>query len=371
MPLAPPIELDPGWIQRIPPIDAATRLRADRHNRVTPNWIQRDTRALLLAENPTRPCAFTLTRPETDQYVDPWSDLGLSLDPSTRDRSAYAGGNPVRFADADGHRKMGIGGEIVTPEAGCGLNYNCGTNTVQERGDNGGCGCSWTTSSSSGGAASITYGGQSVRATRATVRVLREDLISQRSGLAEKLGGLYSYLSETSAACDSTFDRWVGATCQAYQQGATNALHQLDQLGGRRVGFAVKPGPVGAWFATTGTELLGGGSISLGRNLLNESTTDPIYAVGKTVYGAKLVAQGSVLSGAGIAVGTYQDGTHGFAKSSISVAVSAGVTAAAGSSRFCGRVPHKGLAGICSLGVGAGAGIASGYAYDETREALN
>ena len=128
MPLAPPIELDPGWIQRIPPIDAATRLRADRHNRVTPNWIQRDTRALLLAENPTRPCAFTLTRPETDQYMDPWRDVGLSLSPDTRDRHSYAVNNPVSFVDTNGHNCSSGTGTTGGQQCADAWNNHCAKN---------------------------------------------------------------------------------------------------------------------------------------------------------------------------------------------------------------------------------------------------
>jgi hypothetical protein len=44
---------------------------------------------------------------QTDQYLDPWQDLALSLDPGTRDRHAYAGGNPVGRVDLDGHCSMG------------------------------------------------------------------------------------------------------------------------------------------------------------------------------------------------------------------------------------------------------------------------
>ncbi len=52
---------------------------------------------------------------QTDQYTDPWQDLGLSLDPSTRDRHAYAGGNPVGMVDVDGHR----------PAVDCGGSKSC------------------------------------------------------------------------------------------------------------------------------------------------------------------------------------------------------------------------------------------------------
>ena len=41
---------------------------------------------------------------QTDQYMDPWSDVALSLDPTTRDRHGYAGGDPVGSVDVDGHR---------------------------------------------------------------------------------------------------------------------------------------------------------------------------------------------------------------------------------------------------------------------------
>ncbi len=323
-----------------------------------------------IAANPTIPCAFSLRWPATDQYQDPWADLELSLNPGTRDRHAYVGGNPVANVDPSGHFKLGSDGSVVVPAAGCGLNYNCGSNTVRERGDNGGCGCTWTTAGPSGNSASISYGGKTVQATVATVRVLRQGLIDERAALAGRLKSAYSYLEATNAACDSAFDRWFGATCQAYQQGATNALHRLDRLSGQRVGFTVKPATIGSWIATTSAEELGGGSASLGWKLWNESTNDPIYAVGKTVYGAKLVATGTVLSGAGIAVDTIQDGTNGFARSSISVAVSAGVTAAASSSRYCGKLVHPGASRTCSFVAGATAGIAASMGYDEVREVV-
>jgi RHS repeat-associated protein len=47
----------------------------------------------------------TRTWLQTDQYMDPWRDVALSLDPTTRDRHAYAGGNPVSFVDVDGHKR--------------------------------------------------------------------------------------------------------------------------------------------------------------------------------------------------------------------------------------------------------------------------
>ncbi|MCW2956898.1 MAG: hypothetical protein JWO69_1767, partial [Thermoleophilia bacterium] len=40
---------------------------------------------------------------QTDQYMDPWSDLGLSMSPDTRDRHSYAVSNPVSFVDTNGH----------------------------------------------------------------------------------------------------------------------------------------------------------------------------------------------------------------------------------------------------------------------------
>jgi RHS repeat-associated protein len=44
---------------------------------------------------------------ETDQYMDPMADLGLSLGASTRDRHGYAMGNPVAYTDTDGHCSNG------------------------------------------------------------------------------------------------------------------------------------------------------------------------------------------------------------------------------------------------------------------------
>jgi hypothetical protein len=37
--------------------------------------------------------------------MDPSSDVDLSMDPTTRDRHGYAGGNPVGFVDVDGHMR--------------------------------------------------------------------------------------------------------------------------------------------------------------------------------------------------------------------------------------------------------------------------
>jgi RHS repeat-associated protein len=54
---------------------------------------------------------------ETDQFMDPWSDLGLSMDPATRDRSGYAGGNPVGNVDTDGHRFTDGDGHESLPTA--------------------------------------------------------------------------------------------------------------------------------------------------------------------------------------------------------------------------------------------------------------
>lgn len=41
---------------------------------------------------------------QTDQYMDPWKDVGLSLDPMNRNRSQYAASNPVAYSDPDGHK---------------------------------------------------------------------------------------------------------------------------------------------------------------------------------------------------------------------------------------------------------------------------
>lgn len=43
------------------------------------------------------------SRVQTDQYLDPMQDLGLSLDPMTNDRTLYAAGNPINMIDEDGH----------------------------------------------------------------------------------------------------------------------------------------------------------------------------------------------------------------------------------------------------------------------------
>ncbi len=57
-----------------------------------------------LTANPTLRRRFRIVSIQTDQYQDPWADLGLSLGSSTRDRHAYAGGNPVAGVDLDGHK---------------------------------------------------------------------------------------------------------------------------------------------------------------------------------------------------------------------------------------------------------------------------
>lgn len=101
--LAADTELDPAWIQRIARIDAAKRHREVQRSIVAPNWIQRDTSELLLAENSTVSSAFTLAWSQTDQYMDPWRDVSLSLGAGTRNRSQYAEGNPVAFTDPSGH----------------------------------------------------------------------------------------------------------------------------------------------------------------------------------------------------------------------------------------------------------------------------
>jgi RHS repeat-associated protein len=54
---------------------------------------------------------------QTDQYMDPMADVGLSMDPTTRDRSAYAGGNPVGNIDTDGHRFTDGDGHESLPTA--------------------------------------------------------------------------------------------------------------------------------------------------------------------------------------------------------------------------------------------------------------
>ena len=109
MPLALNTRLDHNWIKPSARIDAPAPDHATRASRERRFWIKRDAPGAMLAENPTLPCAFTLTRPETDQYMDPWRDVGLSLDPMNRNRSQYAGGNPISNVDLDGHKICAFG----------------------------------------------------------------------------------------------------------------------------------------------------------------------------------------------------------------------------------------------------------------------
>jgi hypothetical protein len=46
---------------------------------------------------------------QSDQYMNPWADVGLSLNSSTRDRHRYANGNPVGNTDTNGHCVGSIG----------------------------------------------------------------------------------------------------------------------------------------------------------------------------------------------------------------------------------------------------------------------
>lgn len=62
---------------------------------------------------------------QTDQYMDPMADLGLSMSTHTRERSAYAWNNPVANTDRDGHdcsSGSGVSGGAACAEA---LNNYC------------------------------------------------------------------------------------------------------------------------------------------------------------------------------------------------------------------------------------------------------
>jgi RHS repeat-associated protein len=50
---------------------------------------------------------------QTDQYLDPFQDLGLSTDPMTQARTFYAGGNPINNIDEDGHGILGFISNVV------------------------------------------------------------------------------------------------------------------------------------------------------------------------------------------------------------------------------------------------------------------
>lgn len=81
---------------------------------------------------------------QTDQYMDPWADLGLSLDPTTRDRRIYAVANPIGNVDTNGHRVVtgdcNSGCRISDPrmERLYGSGPGSGTVVIPDR-----CNCDW------------------------------------------------------------------------------------------------------------------------------------------------------------------------------------------------------------------------------------
>jgi hypothetical protein len=70
---------------------------------------------------------------QTDQYMDPMADLGLSMSPHTRDRRSYGWNNPVTNTDQDGHdcsSGAGVSGGAACAEA---LNNYCETHKNDPR----------------------------------------------------------------------------------------------------------------------------------------------------------------------------------------------------------------------------------------------
>jgi hypothetical protein len=117
--IAADTELDQGWICKNTRNHAPMRHPANRATRQARNWIRAGVVAALAivilaattavalaceAEYVPPPCNVEAGSLQTDQYMDPWRDVALSLDPATRDRHAYAGSNPVGRVDTDGHR---------------------------------------------------------------------------------------------------------------------------------------------------------------------------------------------------------------------------------------------------------------------------
>jgi hypothetical protein len=125
-------ELDQRWISENARIHVLACNSPNRRSCAAQNWIRAGivtalafvllaafTAAALAceAESTPSPCVVSVARTQTDQFMDPWSDLGLSMDPATRDRSGYAGGNPVGNVDTDGHRFTDGDGHESLPTA--------------------------------------------------------------------------------------------------------------------------------------------------------------------------------------------------------------------------------------------------------------
>jgi RHS repeat-associated protein len=91
---------------------------------------------------------------QTDQYLNAFDDLSLSIDPITRDRHAYAGGNPIGYVDRDGHMYTDGGG-----------NYWGATPTAIHRHINGVS----SVEARDGGSSAVSYQGYSFNGTAASV----------------------------------------------------------------------------------------------------------------------------------------------------------------------------------------------------------
>jgi hypothetical protein len=131
VPTAPsPAQLDPEWIQRNARIDGVLRRRVNRRSAVAPNRIHAGIATALAlcvllfsagvalaceAVSASQPCAVSVAGKQTDQYLDPLADLGLSTDPTTQDRGVYVGANPIGNVDTNGHM----------PALGCNSDPKC------------------------------------------------------------------------------------------------------------------------------------------------------------------------------------------------------------------------------------------------------
>jgi RHS repeat-associated protein len=189
---------------------------------------------------------------QTDQYLDPMMDLGLSTDPATSDRTLYAGGNPVNMVDEDGHERGFV---------------NHDNKQVLYRNDTGACrqNCGGSTATQHAGSANVYTGGSTISTSQRGAAETQ-----RKASLRESKKQALRNQRNDCRASESTW--WNNGRCRNRALGVTTTgrSNGSDLPGIGVSGTSAQPVMVGGIFGFGATEL----KPIHPRSSLNQSSVD-------------------------------------------------------------------------------------------------
>jgi RHS repeat-associated protein len=149
---------------------------------------------------------------QTDQYLNAFDDLSLSIDPITRDRHAYAGGNPIGYVDRDGHRFTDGSGREWMPMGGGRVWHSEGHTGSSSAAS---CFCTYVQNTSNNTYSSSLASGARQYSAPAFKAQLTEKRAGHRLSAATQSVAIEvaNFATSPSLSPSSSGNKWVGRTC--------------------------------------------------------------------------------------------------------------------------------------------------------------